>query len=417
MDKKIERKPLQQWWVKSASIGLITMAATVYGFHELSSDKGRVQAIALNTVTIKPVQQGTFLESLSIRGQVTPKNSIFLDTIQGGRVEEKLAEQGAFVNKGQPLLRLTNSSLQMEVMSREAQVAEQLNFLRNTQMEMETNRLNLRRDLLEIDLKITHLKRKIRQYRPLVAQSVLAKDTLQEALEDLAYYESRKKLTLDRQQQEKTIRQTQISQLQDSANMLQSNLQIARKNLDDLIVKSPITGYLSEFEVEVGESKPKGARLGRVDRANEYKLTAALDEFYLDKVYQGLPVKIHLNNQIVDAEINKVDNRVVKSQFAIEIDLKGTQQKVKRGQSIDIDLILGSQQKTAVLLDKGAFFSSTGGKWVFVIDEKAKRAQKRFVTLGKKNKRQHQVLSGLEPGERVITSSYQMFNKADTLKF
>jgi len=309
MDKKIERSGLQKHLKKAVAAGvLLSIAAAAFAFTDSSS--GRSQNLSLSSVTINAVEQGAFVDALSLRGQVVPKTTIYLDTIAGGQVEERLVEQGTYVTKGQPLVRLSNTSLQLDVMSREAQVTEQLNFLRNTQMNMETSRLNLRRDLLEIDLQITHLERRYKQSKPLVERGVLAQDRLSEISEDLAYYKARKELTLERQKQENSIRKVQVEQLEDSAEMLQKNLQFARANLDNLLIKAPVSGYLSELDVEMGESKSRGARLGQIDIPNEYKLVVRLDEFYLNQVQKGMDVNVHLDGGSVMAKVSKIDSRV-----------------------------------------------------------------------------------------------------------
>jgi HlyD family secretion protein len=416
MDKKIVRSPLQKY-VKHGLLATMFfgVVAAAYSFSQASSG-GRSQKLALNSVTISAVSQGVFVDALSLRGQVLPKTTIYLDTVAGGQVEQRLVEQGAYVEKGQPLVRLSNTTLQLDVMGREAQVTEQLNFLRNTQMNMETNRLNLRRDLLEIELQISHLQRRLIQSKPLVAKGVLAKDRLAELKDDLTYYQARKSLTIERQQQENSIRKVQVEQLEDSAKMLEKNLQFARDNLDNLLIKAPFSGYLSELDVEIGESKERGARLGQIDIPNEYKLVVRLDEFYLNQVHRDMAVMVELGSSRVNAKVSKIDSRVTQSQFQIEVDLPKDAGSIKRGQSIDIDLMLNGNKDNALLLARGAFFSSTGGNWVYVLEENSDKAIRRNIRLGKKNQTYFEVLSGLEQGERVITSSYGNFDKAQQLK-
>ena len=416
MDKKIERSGLQKHLKTAVAAGvLLSIAAATFAFTDSSS--GRSQNLSLSSVTINAVEQGAFVDALSLRGQVVPKTTIYLDTIAGGQVEERLVEQGTYVTKGQPLVRLSNTSLQLDVMSREAQVTEQLNFLRNTQMNMETSRLNLRRDLLEIDLQITHLERRYKQSKPLVDRGVLAQDRLSEISEDLAYYKARKELTLERQKQESSIRKVQVEQLEDSAEMLQKNLQFARANLDNLLIKAPVSGYLSELDVEMGESKSRGARLGQIDIPNEYKLVVRLDEFYLNQVQKGMDVNVHLGGGNVMAKVSKIDSRVTQSQFQVEVALPSGQQDIKRGQSIDVELMLGGNKDNALLLKRGAFFTSSGGNWVYVLSSDGTTAERRTIRLGKKNQNYYEVLDGLNVGEQVITSGYSNFDKAQTLKF
>ena len=417
MDKKIERSFTQKYFKKFIFATMaLGVAAAAYGFTQ-TSDTGRSQNVELGSLTVSTVKQGAFKDALSLRGQVVPKTSIYLDTIAGGQVEERLVEQGEYVEKGQPLVRLSNTNLQLDVMSREAQVTEQLNFLRNTQMTMETSRLNLRRDLLEIELKITHLTRRLKQTKPLVESGVLAQDQLAELEEDLHYYHARKELTRERQKQENSIREVQVTQLSDSANMLENNLKFARRNLDNLLIKAPVSGYLSELDVEIGESKQSGARLGQIDIPNEYKLVARLDEFYLNQVQRDMTVMIELESGIVNAKVSKIDSRVKQSQFQVEVDLPSNTKNIKRGQSIDVELMLGDEKNNALLLKRGAFFTSSGGNWVYVIEQGNDKALLRDIRLGKKNQNYFEVLEGLKVGDQVITSSYSNFDKAQQLQF
>mgnify|MGYP000277141159 CR=1 FL=1 len=417
MDKKITRSPLQKHLKKSfVVVGLIGAAAMFYSMNQ-SAAGGRSHNLELASISVSAVKQGAFIDALSIRGQVVPKTTIYLDTIAGGQVEERLVEQGEYVEKGQALVRLSNTNLQLDVMSREAQVTEQLNFLRNTQMNMETSRLNLRRDLLEIDLQINHLKRRLKQSQSLVITGAMAKDRLEELSNDLNYYQQRKELTLERQEQENSIRKVQVKQLEDSAIMLDKNLNFARKNLDNLLVKAPVSGYLSEMNVEIGESKQRGARLGQIDIPNEYKLVVRMDEFYLNQVQRDMAVMIELESGTVNAKVSKIDSRVQQSQFQVEVDLPSNTKSIKRGQSIDIELMLGDDNNNALLLKRGAFFTNSGGNWVYVIEQGGDKAVRRDIRLGKKNQHYFEVLEGLNAGDKVITSSYSNFDKAQQLQF
>jgi HlyD family secretion protein len=416
MDKKIIKSPFKKY-VKHSIYGVIIFAITfaAYCFSQ-SSTEGRSHNLAINTLTISSVTQGTFVDALSLRGQVVPKTTIYLDTTSGGRVEQRLVEQGDFVKKGQPLVRLSNTNLQLDVMGREAQVTEQLNFLRNTQMNMETSRLDLRRDLLEVELQISHLKRRAKQSSTLVKKGLLAKDRLAEVEDDLNYYKARKVLTMERQKQENSIRKVQVHQLEESAIMLEKNLQFARENLNNLLIKAPVSGYLSEFNVELGESKERSARLGQIDIPNEYKLVIRLDEFYLSQVQRGLAVMVELETGDFMAKVSKIDSRVNQSQFQIEVDLPTDAGNIKRGQNINVELMLGGDKEQALLLKRGAFFSNSGGNWAYVLNEEGSKAVRRTISLGKKNQKYFEVLSGLSLGEKVITSSYGNFDKAQQLQ-
>ncbi|USD36531.1 efflux RND transporter periplasmic adaptor subunit [Ferrimonas sp. SCSIO 43195] len=415
MDRKItpSRGPAIKNAVIATLLGLV-LASAAYALSHGDSDRVQ-QRVDSATLVVTTVQAGAFEDTLRLRGSIKPKTSIYLDAISGGRVEQKLVEQGEFVTEGQPLVKLSNSALQLDVISREAQITEQLNFLRNTQMTMETNKLNLKRDLLEIEHQINQLQRKVKQAIALEKRDLIPKDDLLNLQQDLSYYQKRRQLTQERQQAENLIRQAQITQLEDSAKMLDTNLAFARKNLDNLLVKAPVSGYLSDLDVVVGESKTKGARLGQIDLPGEYKLAVEVDEYYLSQVQLGMAAKVRVNGRLIDAITTKIDSRVNASRFTVEIDLPGDLAGIKRGQSLDVDLVLSSPQDNAVLLNKGAFVNDSGGHWAFVLSSDGHQAHRTAIRLGKKNATVFQVLEGLKPGDRVITSSYSSFDNADEL--
>ncbi|TQV89648.1 efflux RND transporter periplasmic adaptor subunit [Aliikangiella coralliicola] len=419
MDKRIEgaSKKRRLKLAIGTTIAFV-LIMTAYSMRE-GIASGQTQKINAANITVSEVIQGRFEDTLNVRGTVTPKTSIYLDSVSGGRVEERLVEQGSYVEKGQPLIRLSNASLQLDVISREAQISEQLNFLRNTQMLAETNRLNLRRELIENENQIAHLNRKIKKVAQLAAKNFFAKDELAMLQQDLHYYQQRKALNLERQQQEDKLRKIQLAQLKDSAEMLQNNLAFARKNLASLLVRAPVSGTLSELNVVTGESKNAGARLGQIDLPDEYKLLASLDEYYLNQANVGMPVKIKISDTTIDAQIDKIDSRVINGQFTIEVNFpildKAQDHKVKRGQSLDLEITLDTTSKQSLLISRGSFINSSGGNWAYVLDADGSMATKRSIKLGKKNQQYYQVLSGLGIGEHIITSSYSAFDKAETL--
>ncbi|NQZ21602.1 MAG: HlyD family efflux transporter periplasmic adaptor subunit [Colwellia sp.] len=416
MDKKIQQPKYNQLAKTSVIFLIIGIFAICAWMITTKRADGKVQNVLANTLTSAEVFSGHFTDKLRLRGSISPQSTIYLDAIAGGRIEEKLVEQGQYVIEGQPLVRLSNVSLQLDVMSREAQVTEQLNFLRNTQMAMTTNRLNLRRDLLEIALKISHLKRKIKQFKPLVKQGVLAKDKLEVIELDLIYYQQRQTLTSQRQQQEEDIRQVQVKQLEESAVMLQKNLLFARNNLNNLLIKAPVSGYLSELNAELGESKSQGARLGQIDIPKQFKLMVNVDEYYLNQISLAMKAQLFVNDETVDIKVTKIDSRVRQAQFRIELALPPSIEHIKRGQSLELDLMLSKGMKNSLLVKRGAFVNNTGGNWAFVLNDNGTTAERRLIKLGKKNKNYFQIIEGLTAGERVITSNYNAFNRADIIK-
>lgn len=413
MDKKISPSVKRRY--SKPAIALAVLASLGWLGMNWQASAGSSVLLPLSSVSTAVVQQQTLQESIALRATVVPLQTVFLDVIEGGRVEEKLVEQGQYVEQGQPLVRLSNTALQLDLISREAQVTEQMNFLRNTQMTIETNRLNLKRDVLDIEHQISTLSRNLAQSEPLVSKGVLAKEHLLNLQQDLQYQQQRLVLTRQQQQQEEAIRQQQLAQLSDSVSMLTKNLEFARQNVQNLLVKAPVSGYLSEFNVETGESRAPGSRMGQIDIPEKFKLVASADEFYLSRVSLGLQARAELQQQAIALSVSRIDSRVVNNQFQLEFTLP-PEYSVTRGQSVNLTLLLESQQRTALVLPRGAYLTDSAGQYVYVLDTNTAIARRQAVTLGKQSASQVEVLSGLTAGERVITSGYRDFAQADTIQ-
>ncbi|WMS87337.1 efflux RND transporter periplasmic adaptor subunit [Pleionea litopenaei] len=416
MDRKIERTK-KNILLRKPSIIIASALAIVLIYISVDAfSSSRSQQVDKRSILINQVQQGAFVDSINVRGLITPKTTVYLDAVSGGRVEEIYIEHGAIVKEGQPLLKLSNSALQLDVISREAQISEQLNFLRNTQMTAETNRLALKRELLDNDKEIAQLKRELKASNELFKRNLIAKDDVEKLEIDLNYYIERKKINIQRQEQEEKIREVQIKQLEESAITLQSNLKFARKNLENLLVTAPVDGYLSDLDVDLGESKSAGERLGQIDIPNEYKVLASIDEFYLNLLSIDMPVSIELNGEKIEAKINKIDSRVNSGRFTIEVYIPQAavnNTALKRGQSVDLDVFLSAGTENALLVKRGAFVNETGGNWIFVV--KGNTATKRAIKLGRKNQDYYMVEDGLSDGDQIITSSYDLFSNAESL--
>lgn len=412
MDKKIDRRSRRPLWMSAAAILLLGAAVVAYWLPASASVKLQLPVSSLNVAT---VNQQAFQDSIALRATVMPQKIVFLDVIEGGRVEQRLIEQGTFVTEGQPLVQLTNTNLQLDLISREAQVTEQMNFLRNTQMTIETNRLNLKRDTLDIEFRINTIERHLQQSKPLVQSGVLAQEHLLNLQQELSFQQSRLKLTQERQQQEELIRKQQLNQLSESVEMLSKNLEFARQNVQSLLVKAPVSGYLSEFNAEVGESRAPGSRLGQIDIPGRNKLVATVDEFYLSRVQIGMKAEMNLQQKKVQLELSRIDSRVIDNQFQLEFNLPEELQ-VKRGQSITLTLLLEQQQQQALVLPRGPFLSDGGGNFVYVLDKKQAIARKQNVRMGRQSPLLVEVLEGLQPGDQVITSGYRDFHQAESIQ-
>jgi len=362
------------------------------------------------------VTTGVYEDFIPLRAAVEPQRTVYLDAIEGGRVERILVEEGAFVEEGQPLIDLSNTSLQLDVMAREAEVSEQLNNLRNTQLAIEQNRLKLKGDLIEIDYQITRLSRLVARYEELQGSQFISKNEYEDSTDELQYYKDRREVTRESQAQDEKIRVAQIRQLNDSVQQLEKNLTLARANLDNLLIRAPRSGHLTSLNAEIGESKGRGERLGQIDDVDRFKATAMINEFYLNRVRVGQEAQLKVNNRDYRLEVSKIYPEVQASQFEVDFQFIGdAPPDIRRGQTLQMRLVLGDTTERALLLTNGPFFNDTGGAWVFVLGPDGKIATRRTVRLGRRNPSTIEVESGLVPGDEVIISSYANFIEVDRL--
>ncbi|GAB2930642.1 efflux RND transporter periplasmic adaptor subunit [Rheinheimera gaetbuli] len=400
-------------------MGVVLATGVAFKLFSSPGHVGTQQRVEAKGLQFKKTRLDKFSDTVNVLGNVIPKTTIYLDVVSGGRVEERFAEQGDYVEKGQPLVRLSNTSLQLSVFSLEAQVTEQLDRFRNTQISMDTNTLSLEQDILNSDRMIIQLQRKIKQIEPLVQKGIIAKDQLTEYLEDLEYYQKRKDLLGERKQKEESVIKVQITQLEKQVEAQKENLQFARKELENLLVRAPVTGRLSEFNIELGQSKREGERLGKVDITDKYKVVSRVDEYYLNQISLDMPVVLKINGEKVESTISKIESRVIESKFIVEAEIPKNFSKgeltVKNGQTIDMEIVLSDSDEEVLMIERGPFYRNTGGHWVFVLNGDGTSASKRSIVLGKINQNYFEVLEGLEVGEMVITSSYNGFDKSEIL--
>ncbi len=412
MDRKIERNPRHRWFVG----GAIAIAVLAVGAWLLSLDHATSYTLDGQRIRTAVVRTGVYEDFIPLRASVEPERTVFLDAIEGGRVERVLIEEGAFVEEDQPLLELSNTTLQLDVIAREAEVSEQLNNLRNTELAIEQNRLALKSDLIEIDYQIVRLSRLVERYDELQGNQFISKNEYEDAVDELEYWRQRRVVTEESQAQDERIRLAQIEQLRASVDQLEKNLVLARANLDNLLVRAPRSGQLTSFNAELGESKGRGERLGQIDDVDRFKASALVNEFYLNRVRVGQRAELEVGGSVYTLEVSKVYPEVQAAQF--EVDLRfvdGAPANIRRGQTLQVRLVLGDTAEEATLLANGAFFNDTGGAWVFVLTPDRSVATRRNVQLGRRNPNNIEVIAGLVPGDEVITSSYSNFMTVDRL--
>ncbi len=412
MDRRIEAPSRRKWFIAAAGAAALIAVVLLVG----SIDNATSFTLDGQRIRIADVTQGRYEDYIPLRASVEPERTTYLDAIEGGRVEAVLVEEGTYVEAGQPLIELSNTTLQLDVIAREAEISEQLNNLRNTELAIEQNRLKLKSDLIEIDYQITRLQRLVDRYEQLEGKQFLSKTEYEDARDELEYWSNRRGVTRESQAQEEKIRLAQIEQLRGSVGQLEANLKFARANLDNLTIRAPRSGNLTSLNAELGESKSRGERLGQIDDVDRFKATAMVNEFYLNRVRVGQGAMLTVDGRSYDLEISKVYPEVEASQF--EVDLRfvnAAPQNVRRGQTLQLRLVLGDAANDATLLPNGPFFNDTGGAWVFVLDTDGRTAMRREVRLGRRNPNMIEVEAGLLPGDRVVTSSYSSFIDVERL--
>jgi HlyD family secretion protein len=407
MDRKIERK----WWTRkkvwyAGGAGIVAATLIVLALTGESQSRRRVDS---DRVTIETVERGLFQVYIPVIGAVMPIRTVYLDAMEGGRVETVVREAGHMVAKGDTILHLSNASLRLDIMNREAQLFEQRNNLRNTRLAMQQNALDLEGQLVELDYKITLARRAHDRNTQLVEQSLISKDDFETSRDEYDYLLARRDLTVRTQQQDSLFRSLQIEMLEESVERIQANLEIIRQNLESLCVRAPVSGQLTSLNAEVGESKTRGQRLGQVDILDGFKIRAAIDEHYITRVVTGLQGEFELAGETRHLSITKIYPEVKNGRFEVDMEFQGAPpDDIRRGQTVHIRLEL-SDLTECVLLPRGAFYQTTGGRWAYVVDESGGFAERREIRVGQQNPKVFEVLEGLEPGDKVVTSSYEGF--------
>jgi HlyD family secretion protein len=380
MDRVVERRP---FWRRRGPVvaALLAAAAGATWFFFLRGEGGKSLAVAGSHITIARVTRGRFDDVIEVRGRVTPLRTTYVDTASGGQVEKILVEDGARVTRGQLLVELSNTQLQLDVISREAQITEQLNDLRGLELAQEQTRLVHEREMVEVQYQIKRLSRQMANSERLVGSGVSPRNELDDMKDELAYYQKRLKVQTETRAAADKLQRAQLVQLRTASRQLEKNLEIARKNLENLKVVAPADGQLSAFTLEVGQSLSPGDRIAQIDDPERYKLVADIDEFYLGRVDIGQRADYPTGGKSYQLSIAKIRPQVQNGQFQVELVFKGeTPDSVRRGQTAQIRLQLG-QPGEAVLVPNAAFYNDTGGTWVFVVSSDHARAVRRAVRL------------------------------------
>ena len=411
MDRKIKKKLWTPKRIISAAaiagfVGLVVYMA-VFGDH---SARLNVQA---ERITISEVTVGPFQEFIPQRGTVMPIQTHYLDALEGGQVEEIFLEVGAMVERGTPILRMSNPTLEQTVLSQEAQLFEQINRMENTRLSQEIQDIQRKRSLMDIELDLQKSERDFRRQEALFENNLAPRDEFESAKDKYEHAQKLKVFMLETVRRDSIYRVNELAALQKRARSLQLQLDDVRRPLRNLTVRAPIDGQLSQLNAEIGKLIAKGTSIGQIDVLDAYKMRAAIDEFYITRITTGLKGTIEIDDEIFELRIRRVFPEVKEGQFEVDMDFVGeAPRSIRRGQTEQIRLELDAPE-VALLLPRGGFYQTTGGNWVFVVE--GDLAVRRPVRIGRQNPEYFEVLEGLSPGDRVVTSSYENYEEIDKL--
>lgn len=408
---------LLPWWRKkpalqagiaaSVLLAIIAMAAAMLGNAE------RSVRMAANTLTIAKVEPGVYHDFIPLRGKVVSRDTIYLDALEGGRVEKVFVEPGDLVTAEQPLVQLSNTELELDVLDREARLIESITQLQTYQTQLEQNRLNNDKALEQIDYDIVRLGRSIKRHEALAVKGLEAQEVKDAIQDELDYTRRLKPLQAQSNEQQNQLRLQQLPQIHAQLDKLQKDVAITRGKLDNLTVRAPLAGRMTAIDLKIGENRNRGERFGEITPDTGYKLSADIDEFYLGRLQTGQSATVQINDKESKLRVTRVYPQVKDGTFKVDLAFDGaTPAGLLPGQAVQGKLALGTDAQ-GLLLPTGAFLEKTGGDWTFVLAADGKTAQRRRIKLGRRNAEQVEVLSGLKPGDQVITSDYTGLERID----
>ncbi len=418
MDRQIEKKT----WTPRR-IGAIVLAVFIIWLAYWaiqSTASGRKLNVETDRITISEVSFSPFQESIPATGNVEPRTTIFLDAVEGGKIEEIFVLEGEEVSNGQPILRLSNNTLQLSLLNAETQRIEQNNRLEDTRFQVEQAALRTMQSITDMDYNIRRLRRELDRLEPLYLRDppLISAQEYERIKDEYDWYSRRRELTTRSWQQDSLRQRIQIDQMENAVGRMDENFTIMNERLANLTLRAPRAGQLSQLNAELGELKNSGFRFGQIDILDGVKVNAGIDEFHISRVRRGQrAVTTPIGGSEYEMIVRRVYPEVQNSRFEIDLDfVNETPPTIRRGQTVRFKLEM-SDPIDANVVPLGGFFQATGGNWIYVVDPSGEFAEKRTIKLGRKNLKVYEVLEGLQPGERVVTSSYDTFGDADRLVF
>ncbi|MFC6861443.1 efflux RND transporter periplasmic adaptor subunit [Zunongwangia atlantica] len=413
MDIPIEKKRFTPKRIAMIIGGALLIGLIVFVL--LSSSGSTKLNVEKERISINTVKKDIFQENIPVNGVVMPITTIYLDALEGGRVEEKLAEDGAMMKKGEPILRLSNTDLELSLVNQETQVYNLLTQMQRTQNASRENTINKLNQLTEVKSSLREAERRYKLNKKLFDKGAVAEQEYLETKNNYNYQKDRLALTERVLQQDSISSKQENVQARESYEKTRKALELMRKKVEDLVVRAPVDGQLTSLDAEIGQSKSKGERLGQIDVISGYKVRVDVDEHYISRIYAGQQGSFNFDGKKYTLEIKKVYTQVANGRFQVDMTfLEEAPEKIRRGQTLQIRVAL-SQEKEAVLIPKGGFFQETGGNWIFKVSEDGSIAYKTDIQLGSQNTEYYEVISGLEPGDQVITSSYSNYEDIQEL--
>ena len=413
MDRIIEKKKGLRMkhvpYIAGGTLLLMLLLWIIFGNHEATL---RVDAAEL---TVSEVTEAEFKDYVRTNGTVAPIQVVQVSPEEGGIVREKVVEEGSFVHKGDVIVRLSNSALDLQILNAEAELAEKQNLLRNTQVAMQQDKLNNETEAAQLEMDVTRKRRTFEQNERLWKEKLISREVWLQAKEDYELAQKKQRLISERLEKDAQYRSIQMDQMEDNLANMRRNVVLVRERKQKLEVRAAIDGELGLLDVELGQSITSGQKIGQLNDLSDYTVQAQIDEHYIDRVRQGLSATFTRGEKQYQLQVRKVYPEVRQGKFGCDFVFVGDRpENIRSGQTYYIDLELG-QPEQAVLIPRGTFFQTTGGQWIFVLDKSDTKAYRRNIRIGRQNPRFYEVLEGLEPGERVVTSGYEAFKNNEML--
>ena len=416
MDRKIEKKTWTPKRIGMIAGAIAFLALIAWGVS--STTGGRKLNVDQERLTISEVTFEPFQEMIPSSGNVEPRTTVFLDAVEGGRIEEIFVLEGETVAKDQPILRLSNPTLQLQLLQTETQRIEQRNRLEDTRFQVDQANLRTQQDITNMDYNIRRLQREFERNEALHERQLISDAEFERTKDEYDYWQRRRDLTIRSYRQDSLRQRIQIDQMEAAVQRMDQNFAIINQRLENLTLRAPVAGQLSQLNAELGELKNSGFRFGQIDVLDGFKVRAGIDEYHITRVQRGQrAITNPIGGQEYEMVVRRVYPEVANSRFEIDLDFVGEPPPtIRRGQTIRFRLEM-SDPSDAIVVPQGGFFNTTGGNWIYVVDESGDFAVKQPIRLGRKNPEVYEVLEGLQAGDRVVTSSYDTFNEADRLVF